>query len=217
MANTDDSIIVTLSNYNLNNSVYRTANGSSNTPNWVDIDDNSSLPNIPVNWCLFAPTTNGQSVLLATEMGIYTSDNVYAANPVWGQSNTGLANVRVSMLKMRNADSLMSAATYGRGLYTSLKYSTPKPIFTADKLVAYMTNNIQFTDQSIMATSWAWDFDNNGSVDATTQNPSWAYGSPGYKTVKLTVNGMYTKKPNQLYLHHAQSGFALFFSTRWGF
>ena len=96
VANTDDTMLVTMSNYNLGNSVYRTVSGSSNTPNWTDIDDNSTLPNIPVNWCIFSPANNGREVLLATEMGIYTCDNIFATTPVWGQSNTGLANVRVS-------------------------------------------------------------------------------------------------------------------------
>jgi PKD repeat protein len=195
MANTDDSILITLSNYNIAASVLSTTNGASNNPNWVDLDDENTLPNIPINWALFSPKPGGKEVILATEMGIYTCDNIYATGPalVWGQSSTGLANVRVSMLKIRSADSLMVASTYGRGLYTSLKYSTPKPIFSATKTVAYMGENIQFTDASIAATSWQWDFDNNGSIDATTQNPTWAYGSSGYKTVKLIINEIYSK------------------------
>ncbi|MBK7341932.1 MAG: hypothetical protein IPJ06_01755 [Saprospiraceae bacterium] len=37
--------------------------------------------------------------------------------------------------------------------------------------------------------SWAWDVDNNGSTDYTTQNPSHTYSTPGVYSVKLTVNG----------------------------
>ena len=46
---------------------------------------------------------------------------------------------------------------------------------------------VQFTDQSTGATSWEWDFDNNGTVDSTVQNPSHQYTAAGTYTVKLTA------------------------------
>ena len=51
---------------------------------------------------------------------------------------------------------------------------------------------IQFTDISVVdpnnpITSWQWDFDNDGTIDATSQNPEWTYNSTGTYTVKLTV------------------------------
>lgn len=45
--------------------------------------------------------------------------------------------------------------------------------------------------------SWAWDFDDDGSVDATTQNPSHIYTEPGSYSVSLTVSDgttEYTKR-----------------------
>lgn len=192
-AATDDTILVSQSNYGLGNSVLVTKNGTAGTPTWTDIDDNSTLPNIPVNWCLFAPTLTAKEAMLATELGIYTCDDIYAATPVWGQSNTGFANVRVDMIRMRSADSLIVAATHGRGLYTTYKYTASIANFSSNKQLTYITSPIQFTDESVNATSWAWDFDNNGSIDATTQNPTWAYGTAGFKTVALTINGNLTK------------------------
>ena len=47
---------------------------------------------------------------------------------------------------------------------------------------------MQFTDTSTNSpTFWAWDFDNNSTVDSTAQNPSYTYLIPGTYTVKLTV------------------------------
>jgi PKD repeat protein len=47
---------------------------------------------------------------------------------------------------------------------------------------------VQFTDQSTNTpTSWAWDFDNDGIVDSTAQNPSNVYSVAGTYSVKLTV------------------------------
>ncbi len=48
---------------------------------------------------------------------------------------------------------------------------------------------VQFTDTSTNApTSWAWDFDNNGTVDSTAKNPGHVYANPGTYGVKLTVS-----------------------------
>jgi PKD repeat protein len=67
---------------------------------------------------------------------------------------------------------------------------------TAD-FMADVTNGpapltVQFTDLSISQpnpiTSWQWDFDNDGNVDATTQHPSWTYSNFGIYTVNLTVS-----------------------------
>ncbi len=56
---------------------------------------------------------------------------------------------------------------------------------------------VNFSDLSSGSpTNWAWDFDNNGVVDSTVQNPSFVYANPGSYTVKLTVsnaNGSNTK------------------------
>lgn len=47
---------------------------------------------------------------------------------------------------------------------------------------------VTFTDQSTnLPSSWAWDFDNNGTVDSTVQNPSFTYATPGTYTVQLTA------------------------------
>ena len=37
-------------------------------------------------------------------------------------------------------------------------------------------------------TSWAWDFDDDGTIDATVRNPIYTYNAPGSYTVKLTVS-----------------------------
>ena len=47
---------------------------------------------------------------------------------------------------------------------------------------------IAFTDTSTGApTSWAWDFDNNGTTDSTAQSPTHTYPSAGPYDVKLTA------------------------------
>jgi PKD repeat protein len=48
---------------------------------------------------------------------------------------------------------------------------------------------VQFTDHSTGGpTAWQWDFQNDGTVDSTDQNPTFVYTSTGTYSVKLTVS-----------------------------
>ena len=66
------------------------------------------------------------------------------------------------------------------------------PDFTANITSGNAPLTVQFTDLSISQpnpiTSWQWDFNNDGVVDATVQNPEWTYTDFGLYTVKLTVS-----------------------------
>ena len=49
---------------------------------------------------------------------------------------------------------------------------------------------VTFTDKSTgTITQWEWDFDNDGTVDSSDQNPTYIYNDAGWYTVKLTVSG----------------------------
>ena len=66
---------------------------------------------------------------------------------------------------------------------------TPVAGFSADKKSGYVPLTVKFTDNSSNSpTSWAWDFDNDGKTDSTTQNPTFTYKTPGTYSVKLTVS-----------------------------
>lgn len=49
---------------------------------------------------------------------------------------------------------------------------------------------VQFTDTSSGGTpiAWSWDFDNNGTIDDTSQNPLWVYLTNGVYQCSLTVD-----------------------------
>ncbi|AFD00398.1 PKD repeat-containing protein [Methanocella conradii HZ254] len=63
----------------------------------------------------------------------------------------------------------------------------PVADFMANTTIGTVPLTVQFTDQSTAATSWAWDFDNDGTIDSTEQNPIYTYNNPGTYTVSLTV------------------------------
>jgi len=66
--------------------------------------------------------------------------------------------------------------------------SSPVAEFSADITSGDVPLTINFTDQSTNSpTSWAWDFDNDGVIDSTEQNPTYTYSTPGTYTVNLSV------------------------------
>lgn len=110
----DDELIVTFSNYGVI-SVWYTDDGGTT---WVDKDNDASLPDIPVRWALFNPK-NTAEVLLATELGVWSTTNIKSSTPGWEQTSNSLANVRCDMLQHRASDDLVLVATHGRGIFTA--------------------------------------------------------------------------------------------------
>jgi PKD repeat protein len=66
----------------------------------------------------------------------------------------------------------------------------PVAIFEVNETLGAVPMAVSFTDLSTNATSWAWDFDNDGSVDSTDQNPTYTYNTAGTYTVNLTVTNL---------------------------
>jgi PKD repeat protein len=67
---------------------------------------------------------------------------------------------------------------------------TPPPLadFTFTTSAGCSPLSVNFTDNSANTpTSWAWDIDNNGTIDYTVQNPTHNYFSAGIYTIKLKV------------------------------
>lgn len=68
----------------------------------------------------------------------------------------------------------------------------PVPDARLFKTLACRGQRTFFTDSSVVGfgntiNQWAWDFDNNGVTDSTTQNPSFVFPSTGTFKTKLTV------------------------------
>lgn len=108
----EDSLLVTFSNYGVS-SIWQSYDGGSS---WQEKEGN--LPDMPVRWAIYNPR-NAKKALIATELGVWFSDKLDHVNPEWIPVNDGLANVRVDMLKIRESDHTVLAATHGRGLAIS--------------------------------------------------------------------------------------------------
>ena len=113
LGSSEDTLLVTFSNYGIA-SVFESYNGGQA---WDNKEGN--LPDMPVRWGLIH-SRNSRQVMLATETGIWITDNVNAAPVTWTPAITGMANVRVDQLNIRTSDLTVIAATHGRGLFTAI-------------------------------------------------------------------------------------------------
>ena len=64
---------------------------------------------------------------------------------------------------------------------------TPTADFEANVTSGDVPLKVNFTDKSKNADTWAWDFNEDGNVDSTSQNPTYTYSTAGTYNVTLTV------------------------------
>jgi photosystem II stability/assembly factor-like uncharacterized protein len=107
-------IIVTLSNYGVE-SIWETRNGLDDDPAWTLVE--GDLPDMPVRWALFHPK-NPDGLYIATEFGVWYTTKLDGDQTEWKPTIASLANLRVDMLRLRESDGTVLAATHGRGIYT---------------------------------------------------------------------------------------------------
>jgi PKD repeat protein len=61
--------------------------------------------------------------------------------------------------------------------------------FSASATNVLPNTQVQFSDASIGAVAWTWDFDGDGVVDSTQQNPAWTFGAGSYNVTLTVFNG----------------------------
>jgi len=187
----EDTLLLTYSNYGISNSVLYSTNGGTSWSN----KDNSSLPNFPIRWALFNPISRSE-VILATEIGVWGTENIRAASPTWKAQNEGLANVRVNMLKVRKSDLTVVAATFGRGFFTSDGFNTIPPVAgfrLSDTLICLNQVLLPYDTSENKPTAWKWGFIPNtvdflNGTDSASQFPDVRFRAAGVYSVQLTVS-----------------------------
>ncbi|MBL7811875.1 MAG: hypothetical protein JNL57_06590 [Bacteroidetes bacterium] len=184
-----DTMAVVLSNYGVSN-IYISTNGGSS---WSARDGN--LADMPVWSILLNPNNLGEAII-ATELGIYGTSNIFTSSPAWTPYQSGMGPVKVATLRYRAADKVVMAVTHGRGVFTSDAWSKVNPIakFGADKTDVCTNQNVSLLDSTLNTpTSWSWavtpwgSFSYRNGTDSTSQNPVIRFHKGGSYTVKLTA------------------------------
>jgi hypothetical protein len=126
-------IIVTLGYYDNDTYIYESTNALDQSPTFTAKQGN--LPAMPVYSSLI-PLHNPHAVILGTEHGIYSTDSISAASPVWTAENSGMSQVPVYMIRQQTYDfpyvnslypgvnnyGMIYIATHGRGIFKCDKY-----------------------------------------------------------------------------------------------
>jgi len=86
-----------------------------------------------------------------------------------------------------------SQETYQSIMTDIISVDRTNAAFTADETIGASPFTVNFSDYSIASLgnniiSWAWDFDNDGTIDSNDPNPSWTYSDEEAYTVSLTVS-----------------------------
>jgi Secretion system C-terminal sorting domain/Bacterial pre-peptidase C-terminal domain/Fibronectin type III domain len=149
----EQNIIVTVSNYGINN-IWVTNDGGAN---WTAVDGN--LPDMPVRWAMFYPGTNNKAII-ATETGVWQTELINAASTTW-DPETSFPNVRTDMLQYRASDGLLAAATHGRGIFTAIVGAVATP--TCGNVAGLSTTSITNTSATLNWTALSGA--NNYDVD----------------------------------------------------
>ncbi len=118
---------------------------------------------------------------------LLTSGTANSGRYQWTIPNTVSTNNCYLRYTLYEGDDTLISKT--NNAFTILGEDGVEADFTSDSTVVYPNSHIQFTDQSLgLLTSWEWDFDNDGTIDATERNPVYEYTEKGLYTVKLTVS-----------------------------
>lgn len=191
-----NTVWVSMGEYN-SHGVYQTTNGGSS---WSNIS--AGLPNIPV-MCVIQNKQNTSEVELyaGTDLGVYCK----VGSGGWFSFNNGLPNVVVTELEIyydaTPSNSLLRAATFGRGLWETDLYTAPAlpPVagFIADDQNPQTLSTVSFTDlSSNQPTSWSWSFSPTtvtyvNSTSSSSQNPRVTFDASGLYTVTLMATNAY--------------------------
>ncbi|HEV7622411.1 MAG TPA: T9SS type A sorting domain-containing protein, partial [Flavisolibacter sp.] len=140
-----DHVLLIVSNYGVDKVFESTDAGTS----WHSI--NGNIPDMPVRWGIFIPAefNLGRThsplggVMIATELGVWTTPLLNGSSTVWTQNSTNMGNVRTNMIRMRNSDGLVAVSTFGRGIFSANLITQPLPVtFTSFNGIAELNQNL---------------------------------------------------------------------------
>jgi photosystem II stability/assembly factor-like uncharacterized protein len=128
-----NQLLMTFGNYGVRNIWYSTDGGF----DWENVEGN--LPDMPVYSILFNPS-NPAEVFLATEMGVWHTNQLDGNRTQWTIYGTGLGTVRATKLRFRANDQTLMVSTYGRGVFTTT-------IGSVDEVLPTCQDGIQNRDE----------------------------------------------------------------------
>lgn len=120
----NSSVLVTLGNYGNSTYIYKTTDGLDSIPTFVSAQGN--LPAMPVYTGIYEMSNPG-IVVIGTDFGVFSTEDITATSPVWSAQNTGTGNVPVTKIIQQTNPGLyyyrpdnygdLYLSSFGRGLF----------------------------------------------------------------------------------------------------
>jgi len=175
----EDHLLITYSNYGVI-SVWETMDGGEL---WKPVEGN--LPDMPVRWAIFLPGNN-QGALLATELGVWGTNQLESVQTNWAPVNQGMANVRTDMLKYNSRTNRIMAATHGRGVFVTDSFEVEEE----DVSITCAWSDFPGELQQISGASeeQLWGVNNRGDL-LTYASGEWRKILSGVQDVGVGANG----------------------------
>jgi formylglycine-generating enzyme required for sulfatase activity len=156
-----------------------------------DVEATVALPT-PIAAFTATPTTGAAPLVVS-----FANTSQYATSYAWdfGDGTTSTLATPPSKTYVGGTYTVMLTATGPSGTASAQQQivvtgasDVPVASFTATPTSGSAPLVVQFTDTSTQfPTSWQWDFNNDGTVDSTAQNPSWTYTQNGVYSVRLVA------------------------------
>ena len=141
---------------------------SGTAPLTVKFTDQSA--NYPTSW---AWDFNNDGIIDSTQQ-----------NPTFTYTTPGTYTVTLNATNLAGSNSIVKTD------YITVSYPAPVADFSAGTTNGSSPLDVYFSDKSAgYITSYAWDFNSDGIIDSTEQNPTYSYSTSGTYTVTLTVSG----------------------------
>lgn len=168
-------VIVTLGGYGSTQPyILRSTNATSPTPTFSGTglhgSGSNALPQMPIYSCVI-DQADGKRIILGTEYGIWTCNDITASTKVWTRNTNGIPNVPIHMVRQQDwtnnwphitNQGVIYAATHGRGFFKTNTLAAPttgvnevaktelvngfttypNPVNTMGKLSIELVNNI---------------------------------------------------------------------------
>ena len=117
----NNNVLVTMGNYGNDHFIYLTQDALEEVPTFASVQGN--LPKMPVFDGLIEMHNTGTAIV-GTDMGIFTTTDIFAASPVWTPDLNGMGDVPVTDLHQQTWENfriqnlgVIAAASDGRGLF----------------------------------------------------------------------------------------------------
>ncbi len=188
VSNNDSNIVYVSTRFSFG-SVYKSDNqGTSFT------DITSNLPNLGKNTLASLPLSIDGELFVGTTRGVYKYDEVTTQ---WDTFNNNLPNVNIRDLEVNAVDNILTAGTYGRGIWQTSALAGPPP--TDINLVSITTSNSSTTCSSSdvdvvlqnggtnMINSFNLTYSVNGGA---TLNNSYSVVIPSQGQTTVTITGL---------------------------